>query len=267
MKPDARQLLRDLKAAALLGNPEAVNLALDGLLAFPGVAANDRLPEHLLEKVILPVGQALTPLPTRQVLPLLDQQLAAGRAIGAVALAHQFLAGQPIALKDLSKVAGDPRPEVRAALGKALLAAGSKEAEKLRPLVTAWLGQPAPRPRHTALICLPALVENIGEGVIELLEPLGSDLDVEVGAALVEALHTLAWAGLADPVLGLLARWGAQPRANAWVICRALSAAWAADHPRQSAAILQSISSQDGAEKEVNHALRALERHGATIEI
>jgi hypothetical protein len=267
MKPDARQLLRDLKAAALLGNPEAVNLALDGLLAFPGVAANDRLPEPLLEKVILPVGEALTPLPTRLVLPLLGHRLAAGRAIGAVALAHQFLSGQTSVLQHLSKAAGDPRAEVRAALGKALLAGGKKDAEKLRPLVTAWLEQPAPRPRHTALICLPALAENIGEGTIELLELLGSDLEEEVGAALVETLNALARAGLADPVLGLLARWGAQPRANAWVICRVLSAAWAADHPQEVAAILRSLSSQDGAENDVNHALRALERHGAAIRI
>ena len=61
-KNETRQLLRDLRAAVMLGQPEAVDMALDGLLAFPGVAANDRMDEGFIEQVILPVGEVLKTL-------------------------------------------------------------------------------------------------------------------------------------------------------------------------------------------------------------
>ena len=70
-KADTRQLLRDLRAAVMLGQPAAVDEALDGLLAFPGVAGNDRLDEAFIEKVILPVGEVLRKLPSNHLRPLL----------------------------------------------------------------------------------------------------------------------------------------------------------------------------------------------------
>jgi HEAT repeat protein len=267
MKNDTRQLLRDLKTATMLGNPEAVNIALDGLLAFPGVAANDRMNKGFIEKTILPVGQALTPLKTSQLRPLLNHELAAGRAIGAVALAHQFIQGKDATAKDLRKPANDPRQDVRISLGRALLGSGDKAPEKLLNLGTPWLMNAAPKPRYTALIFIPALAESHGQRVVGLLGPLGNDPDRDVRAALVEALNALAQVGLAESVLELLSLWAAEAHPNSWVISRALSASWSADHPAESTSILKELSSKPGTTSQVSSAVEALARHGVEIDI
>jgi len=267
MKNDTRQLLRDLKTATMLGNPEAVNIALDGLLAFPGVAANDRMNEGFIEKTILPVGQALAPLKTSQLRPLLEHKLAAGRALGAVALADQFIAGKDATAKDLRKPANDPRQDVRFSLGRALLTLGDNAPEKLLNLGTPWLMNAAPKPRYTALIFIPALAESHGQRIVGLLGPLGSDPDREVRAALVEALNALARKSLVESVLELLSLWSAEAHPNSWVISRVLSASWVADHPAVAVSILKELSSKPGTSSQVNSAVEALARHGVEIDI
>ena len=267
MKIDSRQILRDLKTATLLGNPEAVDIALNGLLSLPGVAANDRMNDGFIEKVILPVGQALVPLKTSQLRPLLNHSLAAGRAIGAAALANQFIAGMDATPKDLRKPASDPRADVRAALGQALLVAGSQNPAKLLDLGTFWLTNAAPKPRTTALVFIPALAENYGKRLVGLLGPLGADPDREVRSALVEALNSLARAGLAESVLELLTFWAGESRPNAWVISRVLSASWVAEYPTQAETILRDLSSKAGTSSQVKSALEALARHGVKINL
>ncbi len=267
MKYDTRQLLRDLKTATLLGNPEAVDIALSNLMAFPGVAANDRMNDGFIEKTILPVGQALMPLKTSLLRPLLEHDLAAGRAIGAVALANQYISGMDATAKDLRKPANDPREDVRISLGQALLAAGQKNPEKLYDLGTPWLMNVAPKPRATALVFIPALADSHGKRVVGLLGPLGSDPDREVRAALVEALGDLARAGLAESVLELLALWVAEAHPNSWVISRSLSAAWVVDYPTQVESILNELASKPGTSSQVKSATEALARHGLEIKI
>ena len=267
MKADARQLLRDLKAATLIGNPAAVDMALNGLLALPGVAANDRMNPGFIEKVILPIGQALMPLKTSHLRPLLDHPLAAGRALGAAALANQFIAGLDATAKDLRKPANDPRQDVRTALSQSLLVAGSQNPSKLLDLATPWLMNAAPKPRATALIFIPALAENYGKRVVGLLGPIGGDPDREVRAALVDALNALARTGLAESVLGLLALWAGEAQPNAWVISRVLSAAWAAEHPAEAESILRELSAKTETESQVKSAVEALARHGVKINL
>lgn len=267
MKNNTRQLLRDLKTATLLGNPEAVDIALSGILVFPGVAANDRMDDGFIEKTILPVGQALTPLKTSYLRPLLDHELAAGRAIGAVALANQYVAEMDATSKDLRKPANDPRDDVRIALGKALLAVGHKAPQKLLDLGTTWLMNAAPKPRYTALIFIPALAESFGKRVVGLLGPLGADPDRDVRAALVDALNALAQAGLAESILELLLLWVAESRPNSWVISRALSASWVVDYPKEAESILQELSSKIGTSSQVKSAVEALARHGVDVNI
>lgn len=267
MKTDTKQILRDLKAATLLGNSEAVDLALSGLLAFPGVAANDRLNPGFIEKVILPIGQALMPLKTSHLRPLLSHPLAAGRALGAAALANQFMAGMDATAKDLRKPANDPRADVRTALGQALLAAGHQDPVRLLDLGTNWLMSAPPKPRAVALIFIPALAESHGKRVVGLLGPVGGDPDREVRAALVDALSALARAGLAESVLGLLALWAAEAHPNAWVVSRVLSASWVAEYPKQAESILRDLASKAGTSSQVSSALEALARHGVKIHL
>ena len=265
MKNDTRQLLRDLKTAAILGNPEAVDLALNGLLGFPGVAANDRMDDGFIEKTILPIGRELTPLKTSFLRPLISHRLAAGRAIGAVALADQYIAGKQATAKDLHKPANDPRVEVRNALGRELLVIGNQDSGKLIALATSWLTNTAPKLRYTALIFVPALAASHAGQLIDLLSPLGQDSDWDVRGVLVVALNSLGQAGLGESVMGLLDNWASDPNPNGWVISRVLSASWSAAYPAQTRVILTALSSKNGTESQVKSAVEALSRHGVEI--
>jgi hypothetical protein len=93
MRAEVRSLLADFKAAARIGHPESLGLALDGLRALPEIAANQALPESFLDQVILPVGQVLVSplLPSASLRPLLDDPLAGVRAVAAVALGRANL--------------------------------------------------------------------------------------------------------------------------------------------------------------------------------
>jgi len=266
-KVEARQFMRDLRAAVMLGQPEAVDTALDGLLAFPGVAGNDRMDEAFIEKVIIPVGEILKKLPSNQLRPLLVNPLAAARAIGAVAMAQRFAEGKDSTPKDLRKPANDDRMEVRQVLGHTLSAVAETDPEKVLHLGTNWLLSRAPKQRYCALLFLPALGSHYGQKIVGLLGPAGADADYDVRKALVSALNTLAQAGLAESVLGLLALWATEAARNAWVICRALSAAWVADHPAEAESILRDVHSKTGKTSEVTNALRALNRHGLEIDL
>lgn len=220
MKNTPRSLLRDIKAAVRLGSPEAVNTALDRLLTFPGVAANARMDEAFIGKVILPLGEALTPLTAAQLRALAEHPLAARRAVGAVSLAYRFLADGEITPRDLRRFARDSRPDVRAALAQALSLRGAENSQKLFNLGEIWLQDQSPKVRSTALTFLPVFAESRGESLLALLSPLLADSDREVRAALADALTALGRAGLTEPVLDLLARQEAEPNPNSWVIRR-----------------------------------------------
>ena len=266
MKTEVKQLLRDLKAAAMLGRPEAVDIALDGLLAIPGVASNDRMDDGFIDQIILPVGKALTTLKSSQLRPLLNHPLVAGRAISASGLAHHFIEGKDATQKDLRKPAGDARPDVRKSLGRTLFTVAEVDPEKLLNLGTTWIMQSSPKPRHTALIFIPALTSQYGKRIVGLLGPLAADEDRDVRAALVDALKALGHAGLAETVLELMSMWGSESKPNAWVICRVISSSWAVGYPDEVGTILRDLESRVGKSSQISNAVRALERHGLKIE-
>ncbi|MBU0512574.1 MAG: hypothetical protein KKD28_04745 [Chloroflexi bacterium] len=265
MKAKIRELLRDIKAAALFGQPETIALALDRLRSIPAVAANNRMSGSLTEQVILPAGLSLSRLESKHLRPLLNDPLAAIRAVGAVGLAHRFLLDKNTTQKDLRRPGSDPRPDVRTALGRSLFEAWEVDPERLLNLGTAWLAQPSPKLRHSALIFIPALAPTYGQHIVDLLEPMGADEDRDVRAALADALKNLAGAGLAESVLGLLAAWVTESIPNSWVICRVLSGSWAASHPAEVESILQELQSQTGKTSDISNALRALKRHKVSL--
>jgi len=267
MKTDIRQLQRDLKAAVMLGRPEAVDIALDGLLGLPGVASNDRMSEGIIEQVILPVGETLSGLKAVQLRPLLAHNLAVGRAVGAVAYAYRFIKNDDSTLKDLRHPGNDPRPDVRQALGRGLFITGPADPGKTLDLGTTWIMKAGPRLRHTALVFLPGLAPHYGAGILDLLDQVRSDPDWDVRAALVEALNAFARRSFSEAVLDLLKRWSAEPQPNSWVICRVLAASWAIDHPSAVKSILQEISAKTGDSSDITHTLKAFKRHGVEIEL
>lgn len=266
-KPQIRQILGNLKAAARLGHPAAVEIALDDLRSIPIVSANDHLNDGHLDQLIFPAGEILARLPASHHRQLLDDPFSALRAIAGVALAKRYLSGKEANQGMLIVLAKDSRPEVRSALGETLRAVGEAHPEHLLHLVGSWLGDSSPKVRATALIAFPALVLSQGEEIIKMLEPLNADEDRHVRAALVKALNSLAQNHLAIPILALLTDWSTEKHPNMWVITRTLSSSWAVSHPQEIQAILANLHTKVGDTKNITSALQALERHGLKIEI
>jgi HEAT repeat protein len=267
MKTDDKQLFRDLRAAVMLGKPEAVDIALDGLLRLPGVSSNDRMSNGFIQQIILPVGEALAGLRSPQLRPMLTHQLAVGRAVGAVALAHRYVNENDATPKDLRHPGSDTRQDVRLALGKALVEVSMADPEKTIDLGKTWITDPAPKLRATALIFIPTLIPKHKDQIMNLLGTLGTDENPEVRAALVDALITLARNGYPEQVLGLLFSWASEHHPNSWVICRTLSASWASDHPCEVESILRTIQSRKADAGHIDNALKSLKRHGIDISL
>ncbi|MBC8506141.1 MAG: HEAT repeat domain-containing protein [Anaerolineales bacterium] len=266
-KSQIRELLGNLKAAARLGHPAAVEIALDDLRAVPIIAANDHLSEGHLDQLVYPVGDILARLPASHLRQLLEDQFTALRAVAGVALAKRFLTGKEANQKMLFVLAKDTRPEVRTALGETLRKVGEAHPEHLLHLVESWLRDSSPKVRATALVALPAMVSSQGEDVIKLLEPLKADEDRDVRAAMVKALQAIAQKDVADLVLTLLTDWSTAKYPNTWVITRTLSGSWAVSHPLDVETILSNLHAKFGKTKNITNALRALERHGLLIKI
>jgi hypothetical protein len=262
MKSSYREFLTDLKAAVLIGHPEGVEIALEGLWEQPLVASNQRLSEAFIAEVLLPAGKLMASLPAQDLRPMLGDPSAAVRTIGAAALAWRFFSDADVTHEDLRRAAGDPRPEVRAGLGGALFATAQQDSTRLLSLGEKWCHEPSPRLRQTALNFLPALADSHADRLLALYASLGDEDDRKVRAALVAALVDLAGAGQAESILDLLASWASGSSPNIWVIAKTLSASWAAVHHVRALAILETIQSRTGKTKEVTNALRALERHG-----
>jgi len=261
------EILGNLKAVVRLGHPEAVKMTLDDLRTLPIIAANDHLSERLIDQFIRPAGNLLSRLSSNQLLPLMEDPLTALRAIGAVALAQRYLDGEDVTQRLLVRPAKDSRSEVRTAFGEILRDVGEAHPEYLLRFLGSWLRDDSPKLRATALIIIPALASSQIDDIIVLIEPLKNEGNSDVRAALVKALQAIAQRGLAEPTLELLTAWGSEPHPNAWVITRALSGSWAALYQNKVKAILTSLHEKIGLSKDITNALRALERHGATIEI
>lgn len=267
MKTDLKQLLRDLQVAAMLNHPQAVDVALNGLLEIPGVASNDRMSDHTIDHIVLPVGEILAALRAPLLRPLSTHPLAIGRAVGGVALAHRLTKQTDTTLKDLGRPASDPRQDVRLALGKALLGLSTAYPTKIFELAKSWLAQLGSRLRYTALVFLPGLAPSYKAQLLDLVSGLDEDPDRDVRAALVAALNAITRHALSAPVIDLLALWSNKSQPNTWVISRILSASWASEHPFEVKSILRTIQAKTGESGDIQHALKALKRHGLEIDL
>jgi hypothetical protein len=267
MKPEIRQLLRDVRAAALIGSDEAVNSALDGLLLLPGTSSNERLNDQFIDQVILPVGDALAELRSQQLRPLLKHNLTVGRAIGAVTFAHYYAKHDESTPKVLSQIAADSRPEVRKALGKSIKKLSETYPERTFELGKNWLDQSAPKLQQVALMFIPSLVEKYEAQIEGLIYPLGREEDKAVRAELVNTLTAIARAGFPNLVLKMLTKWSMDEAPGGWVICRTLTSSWAASYPSEVKSILLKIQPMSSNKGEIKNTLKALKRHGLEISI
>lgn len=288
MNPHLRELLTDLKAAALIGHPESVQSALDGVRAVDD--------EQLPPSALVPLGRALTPLPAKTLKPLFVDDDPAIRALVSVALGERYMQEKDVTPQDLDILAEDPNPEVRAALARALLEFSPSRPEKIAPLVEAWLksaNRQAGKPvvsnvepsanqqtrgeqsqtisnssttlrtsqqspnlpmLHAALLLIPSSPLP----PFSLLSPLDSIEDHDLRETLVTCLSTLAEKGHAAQVIDLLTEWANRPKTNVWLLTRALSASWAQSHAERATHILNDLAAQVGMIRPI---VRALEKH------
>jgi hypothetical protein len=265
MNAQIRTLITDIKAAARIGHAESLWVALDGLFDLPQVSGNPPMDAAFIEKVILPIGEALaTPrLNLSLIRPLLDEPQAALRGCAAAALAFRFLNQDAFSAKQLGKPGKDSRQDVRLALRLALAQVGKTQPEKLAPLIDEWLAAPSPRLQAIAVALTPLLPGS----AIRALAGLDNPSDPEVRAALVDALTALAQAGQADGVLNLLSTWARDRENNVWVICKTLAGSWAAQHPQPALEVLSTLLPKADNPKQIINSLQALYRHGADQEV
>lgn len=245
MKNSVREILTDLKAAAIIGDPDSIFAAIDQIRA-----AED---EDLPPSALLPLGETLATLEPGYFVPLLGDDDAAVRGAAAAATALAWASGKPVDPEALSFVADDPAVEVRAALAQAL----GRTPEKAAVFVDLWLADRSDFTRQAGLQLL-AQLPAPPEQTMRRLATMDDVEDHDFRSVLVDTLNAVAANGSAPAVLSLLTEWAGRPEPNTWVVARALSASWSKEHSHQAVEILNRLAKTVG---QIRPILRALERH------
>jgi hypothetical protein len=272
MKAAGREFLRDLKAAAALGTPEALDLALLGLRNLPEVRGNQALDSGSIEKLLLPAGEMLGEqrVPYAYLEELSHDHLAAIRALPAAAFVLRTCRGSVEGDEVLIRLAADARPEVRRVLALASRECAAEGQTRPLTLASSWLTEPVDpkkaaahaRRQATALEMLVNFTRIAPQAVLAAARGQKQNPDPDVRAALAGLLVAAGQSGQTIDVLDLLEMWAADAEPNEWVICRVLSAHWAANTSGRAAAILDALEASLGLTSSITNARRALARKG-----
>ena len=257
---DLRTLRVDLKGAARLGLPEALDWALEGLQTWPEVAANQPLTPKTIDQ-LLSLGKILAGprVPAAYLHGLSKHGLAAYRTLAAGAWATRLGRGDAAAQAPLTRLAGDPRPDVRAAVEKALAEADALPPDRLASLIQRWLRSGpgvSPRAQEVALRLLPALGQKRPALALALLREAAFPTALE--PAVGEALSALAAAGQSEAVLTLLEAWARSAEPHLTAIVRALRGSWARRHRPRALAILDVLEARHPASRALRRARQFL---------
>lgn len=265
MNKKIQELITDLKAAARIGHVETLQTALVGVRVLPEVSGNAPLKPHFLTQAILPMAQALAHprLPTVHLRPLAKDPLAGLRALAASTFGLHYINQSGITIEDLRHLGNDTRGEVREALVLGLTVESNEQPKMCLEVVDEWIRSDSPRLQQVAIKLLPSLLKSYRSRVLNMLPPLINSADPDVRAALVDSLNSLALADHADQILELLSTWANDTQPNIWVIARTLSGSWASERAESALNILHKLASQNGSNKQISNALKALVRHGA----
>ena len=255
------EMLFDLKAAARLGVPEALDMALAALDDWPAFVANARLKEEDVAAILVPLGEVLAQpaVPETYLRMLAAHPLAGARALAASALALRALRGGKVPRKLLPQLAADKRLEVRHAVITVLQRHGVTHSAALLALLREWLtARRSPRLAATALAVLQALTPTCPQEALALLAalPPAQRNAPEVQPALGDALRQMAAAGHAEDVLALLEQWQADGL-PAEAVLRALRGEWVYAQRERVAALLDALEAQTGPSR----ALRRSRQH------
>ncbi len=255
--------LQDVRLAARLGHEAALDAALAGLLEEPAVAANRPLPPDMVQRVLVPGGQALAAatVPEGYLRRLATAPYAALRALAAAALARRFAQGRATS-QALEPLARDARAEVHDALQAVLSTAPQP---RLAALVRAWL-IPRQPPRSPRAVALAWELAPLALPPSELWDQAARWVRHEAFAALEPAIvRALLAAAKADPALALqqLRTGLAQRRWPPTLAARVLGGPWAAAHAAEVLPLLRGLYARHGRRRWLTQALQALARRGA----
>jgi hypothetical protein len=266
LKSSYRAVLADLRAASALAQPEAIDLALEGVRRLPEISGNQSFNQSLIDQLLLPAGVLLIPprVPLTYLEKLSQDQLAAIRCLAAAALVPLALLDNQEAANLLESCARDRRPEVRLTVERAMVRKADGAPFQLLALARRWLvagqQQGVPSMQVTALRALLPLAPSFSAALLEICAEVHACPDEGVKGALVELLVALGNVREAENVLALLQTWAQEPQPNDWVICRTLGAAWAREHPVRAEKILQELYLRTGPTRNINHVRQAFER-------
>jgi len=260
---DWNEIRIDLKAAARLGVPEALDLALAALDDWPAFVANARLKEEDVKTVLVPLGELLAApaVPEAYLHDLARHPLAGARALAAAAFALRALRGEKAALPMARDLAADPRAEVRLAMVTALTHRSAEAPEALVALLRRWLTA-ARRPRlaATALQAVQSLARLRPEEALTLLAETPPALRTapEVQRALGDALRQVAAQGHGAVVLALLEDWQNDDLPEEAVL-RALRGDWVHTHRARAAVLLDALEARTGPSRALRRARQRLQ--------
>jgi hypothetical protein len=259
MSSEIQELITDVKAAARLGQIEALQYALDGLLDLPGVAANLNITTAFIQQAVLPIAWTLaqSPVSAKQLSPLGGSDYAACRAVFGAFCAYRYFSDHDVQGKMLEKPVKDARREVRTATTIALLDAGSQDTEKLTSLAVKWIQIPSPRLKAVGL----SLLAQSPEEALFQLSGFDAEGDTELLAAVADLIVSIAHGENIPKVFSLLSKWTLEADEYDWVICKALSSPWAAASPATALEILVKLEANGGRKKRVMNALKTLAQH------
>lgn len=263
-----RRWIQDLRSAAALGTPDALALAVQGLVEDPHFAANHAFPLGRVEGELLPGGEILAQgrAPLSFLEELARQPLAVFRALAALAWTLRYLhQGGEKARGWVERLARDKREEVRHGVRVALQRYGDQHPERFRELLTRWLEHRpplSPRLQALALELVPqAFPEWSAAQGMRWLEHLPLREHPLVQKAWVRTVANWG-AREGETVLHHLGRWLlTRPRRAPWV-AQALARPWAARHPQQVLHLLEAMYHRWGKRRWLTQALQALERQG-----
>ncbi len=259
---NVHEMLIDLKGAARLGAPEALDMALAALDGWPAFVANAHLRDEDVLAVLVPLGEvlALPTVPEAYLLALAEHPLTGGRALAAAALAQRALRGGKVPAKALRRLAADKRAEVRLAAAEVLRRRGATAPQALLALLRDWL-MPGRSPRllATAVHVAAALGQAQPEDALALLARLTPEQRQlpEIQRALGDTLRQIAAAGQGAAVLALLEGWQ-DDGFPVEAVLRALRGEWARAHRPRADALLDAVEARTGVTRALRRARQFL---------
>ena len=245
MKSNIRQLLADLKAAALIGDPDALAAVLAGVRRIPD--------SDLAPSTLVPLGTSLAALDVDLLAPWFLDPDAAVRGITAAALGAAYAQGREVPMEILYAAAADPAGEVRAAFVETV----STSADPVRELVEMLLLEEEMQLVESGLEILGRTGVK-SERIFETMAGLDSVPDHDVRSALVTALAGLANLGWEAKILEWLDSWAGRETPNVWVITRAASSTWAQAHSDRVLAVLDKLAGSVGRIRPIKRATARL---------